>query len=131
MTTLTITQLNTALTNEQITKARETGVADGAEDPALEEIQGAIDKVDSYTAGWIVPAAWLTNLARALAAHNLATRLGKPTTDQVRIFDRANKELEDIRDGKFPNLEKDPDHPGATGKVITGSRKNILPQDKS
>jgi len=124
---LTVTQLNTALTNEQIAEARTAGVAEGAPDPAAEEIAGAIAKVSSYTAGYTLPGPWGTNLARALAAHNLASRLGKPTGDQVRIFERANKELEDIRDGKFPNLEKDPEHAGATGKVVSGTRRNILP----
>lgn len=128
---LTLTQLNTALTNEQIAQARTQGVTEGAEDPAAEEIAGAISKVETYTAGYTLPGPWATNLARALAAHNLATRLGKPTEDQVRIFDRANKELEDIRDGKFPNLVKDPEGIGSTGKVRSGSRRNILPESTS
>lgn len=130
--TLTLLQLNSALTAEQITKTRtasllpaEAGVP--AFDPAAEEIAAALAKVDTYVAGWIVAPALLTGYARDLAAWHLAKRIGKPTEDQDTAKDRALKELEDIRDGKFPGLQRDPATTATpSGKIKGGSKPNIL-----
>lgn len=125
MTTLTEQQLKAALTNEQIVKARSTGVSAGDTiDPVAEEITAACAKVDTYAAGYEVPEALLTGWARELAAHNVAKRLNSPTADQVRTYERTLKELEDLRDGKFPNIAKTPTT--TTGKVLSGGRDKVL-----
>ena len=123
--TLTVPQLKAALTNEQIVAARTKGVS-AAEtiDPVAEEIAAALAKVDTYAAGFDVPEGMLTGWAREIAAHGVAKRLGTPTADQVRTYERANKELEDLRDGKFSNI---PRIAGASsGKVASGSRDKVI-----
>lgn len=131
-TTLTLHQLNAALTSEQIGKVRTDRLLPPPDsgppppDPAQEEIAAACAKVDTYISGWIVPDALATGYARDLAAWHLAKRLGKPTDEQDAAKDRALKELEDIRDGKFPGLQRDPNATPPEGKVRGGSRKNIL-----
>jgi hypothetical protein len=123
--TLTDAQLKAALTNEQIVAARTKGVsAADTVDPVAEEITAALAKVDTFAAGYEVPAGMLTGWARDLAAHNVAKRLGTPTADQIRTYERANKELEDLRDGKFKNIPKTNTE---SGKVLHGSKTNILP----
>lgn len=123
--TLTVSQLKAALTNEQIVAARTKGVSAGdSMDPVEEEITTALDKVDTYAAGYVVPPGTLTGWARDLAAHNVAKRLGSPTADQIRVYDRANKELEDLRDGKFRNIPRLP--AASTGKVAAGSRPKVI-----
>ena len=121
---LTDTQLKSALTNEQIVTARTKSILPGDPDPVAEEIGAAVAKVETYTAGYIVNEFLLTGYARDIAAHQVGKRLGTPTDSQVRAYERALKELEDIRDGKFPNIQK---KPGATnGKVAHGSREKVI-----
>lgn len=123
--TLTVSQLKATLTNEQIVAARTKGVsAADTLDPVQEEINAAIAKVDTYAAGFTVPPGLLTSWARDLAGHNVAKRLGTPTADQIRVYERANKELEDLRDGKFANIPRLAS-PSA-GKVASGSRAKVI-----
>lgn len=125
--TLTDSQLKSALTNEQIVKARTRGLADGdTVDPVDEEILAALAKVDAYAAGWVVPAGLLTAWARDLAAWHVAKRLDTPTDPQKTAKERAEKELEDLRDGKFPGIPRDEDAPTGTGKVKHGTREKVL-----
>lgn len=123
--TLTDSQLKATLTNEQIVAARTKGLS-AAEtvDPVQEEIDAALAKVDTYCAGYDVPPGMLTSWARGLASHNVAMRLGTPTESQVRIFELVNKELEQLRDGKFANIPRI--ESATTGKVSRGSREKIL-----
>ena len=123
--TLTDSQLKSALTNEQIVAARTKGLAaDDTVDPVAEEITAALATVDTYAGGWDVPPGMLTNWSRHLAAHNVAKRLGSATADQIRTFEQTNKELEDLRDGKFTNIPK---IAGATaGKVLSGGRNKVI-----
>ena len=123
--TLTAIQLKSRLTNEQLQAARTRGVSAADEmDPVEEEIAAACSKVDTYASGYSVPAGMLTGWARDLAAHAVASRLGTPTADQVRLYEQANKELEDLRDGKFKNISKAADV--NTDKVNFGSKPAIL-----
>jgi len=123
--TLTVSQLKAALTNEQIVAARTKGVSAADElDPVQEEIEAALAKVDAYTSAFEVPTGLLTGWARELAAHGVAKRLGTPTADQVRSWERTNKELEDVRDGKFANLPAVATP--STGKVRSGGRDKVL-----
>lgn len=122
---LTDSQLKAALTNEQILAARTKGVsAADTLDPVAEEITAALAKVDAYAAGYEVDAGLLTGWARELAAHNVAKRLGTPTADQIRTYERTLKELEDLRDGKFKNIPKIANT--ASGKVSSGSREKVI-----
>ena len=123
--TLTESPLKSALTNEQIVATRAKGLLPGDADPVEEEILTALAKVDTYAAGYDVPAGLLTGWAREIAAHNVAKRLGSPTEDQVRTFERANKELEDLRDGKFPNIARTTTA-ATTGRVSHGTRTKVL-----
>ncbi len=123
--TLTESQLKSRLTNEQLVKARTTGLGDGETlNPIEEEIASALGKVDTFAEGYTVNPGLLTGWARDLAAHNVAARLGTPTEAQVRCFDTANKELADLRDGKFTNIPKIA--AASTGKVASGGRKKVL-----
>lgn len=123
--TLAAVQLKSVLTNEQLVAARTRGLSAADElDPVEEEIDAACAKVDTFAAGYDAPAGMLTSWARSLAAHAVAMRLGTPTDDQVRLYEQANKELEDLRDGKFPNI---PQTGTTTGKVSHGGRPNIFP----
>jgi len=125
--TLSDSQLKSALTNDQIVKARTRGLAEGDTiDPVAEEIAAACEKVDAFTAGWLVSAGLLTAWARDLAAWHVAKRLDTPTEAQTTAKERAEKELEDVRDGKFTGIERAPDATAGAGKVKTGSRDKIL-----
>ena len=126
-TTLTDSQLKAALTHEQMVKARSRGLADGdTVDPVAEEIAAACAKVDTYIAGWIVPDGLTTSWARELAAWQVAKRLDTPTEAQTKAKERAETELEAVRDGKFKGLERDPAAAGASGKVAHGGRTKVL-----
>ena len=125
--TLAESQLKAALTNEQIVAAKTKGLADGDTiNPVAEEITAALAKVDTYTAGWIVPAGLLTGWARDIAAWQVAKRLDTPTEAQTKAKERAEKELEDVRDAKFPGLARNPAAAGASGKVASGSRTKVI-----
>ena len=126
--TLTDAQLKSALTNEQIVAARTKGLAPGdTVDTVGEEIAAACAKVDAYTAGWLPAAALTTGWARDLAAWHVAKRLGAPTDSQTKAKERAEKELEDVRDGKFPGIARDTASEASAGKIAHGGKKNILP----
>lgn len=126
-TTLTDSQLKSALTNEQIVKARTRGLAEGDTiDPVAEEIGAACAKVDTYAAGWVVPAAMLTGWAREIAAWQVAKRLDSPTEAQTSAKERAEKELEDLRDGKFTGIDRAPEAAAGKGKVKSGGRDKVL-----
>lgn len=122
--TLTESQLKSALTNEQITRSK-TKMGEGESlDPVAEEISAALAKVDTFTAGYEIHASLLTGWTRDIAAFQVAKRLDTPTEHQVKAYDRALKELEDVRDGKFTNATKIPS--ASAGKVLTGSRPKVL-----
>lgn len=129
-TTLSLHQLNAALTSEQIGKARSERLLPPPEsgplppDPVEEAIAAACAKVDTYCHGWLVADVLRTALARDLAAWEVAKRLGKPTDEQATARERALKELEDIRDGKFPGIARDPaSAPAAPAAKIKGGSK--------
>ncbi len=119
---LDISQLKSALTSEQISAAQTKGMQPGDVDPVVEEVQAACAKVDTFSAGWDVNAGMLTSWARDIATHQIAKRLGTVTDDQVRAYERANKELEDLRDGKFTNIPR----VATTTMVGFGSRTKVL-----
>jgi len=126
---LTIAQLNSTLTAEQLTRARTQSLIQPAtgSDPVTEEITAACAIVDTYSAGRILPAALATALARDLAAWNIARRLGTPTEQQTTARDRAYTDLESIRDGKFPGIPLDPTAATTTGTpILHGTRTRIL-----
>ena len=120
--TLEISQLKAALTAKQISAAQTKGLQPGDPDPVAEEISAALAKVDTYAAGYDVLPGLLTGWARDVACHQVAKRLGVVTDDQVRSYERANKELEDLRDGKFPNIPR----LDSAGKVLSGSRPKVI-----
>lgn len=125
--TLTATQLKAALTNEQIVAARTKGLAEGDTiDPVAEEILAALARVDAYAAGWLPAAGLLTAWARDLAAWAVAKRLGTPTESQKTAKEQAEKELEDLRDGKFSGVARDPNATGGAGKILSGSRSKVI-----
>jgi len=125
--TLTDSQLKAALTNEQIVAARTKGLAVGdTVDPVAEEIAAALAKVDTYAAGWLPNAGLLTSWARDIAAWHVAKRLDTPTESQKEAKERAEKELEELRDGKFVGVPRDPAAAAQTGKVSKGSREKII-----
>lgn len=131
MTTLTATQLNVALTSEQIGEARTRHITPPEEgqpalDPVAEEITAACAKVDQYITGWLLADSLATAYARDLAAWAVAKRLSSPTEDQDTAKDRALKELEEIRDGKFPGIARDPAATPAR-KVLTGRKGKAIP----
>jgi hypothetical protein len=80
--------------------------------------------VDTYCTGYMLAAELLTGWARDIAAHQVAKRLDTPTESQVRAYERALKELEDVRDGKFKNLEVVVNP--TQSKVKSGGRRKVL-----
>lgn len=90
-----ITQITNALRNTTIT------------DPISVEITRQIDKVDSYTSQYVLAANRYKRLVRALVMYELYATgsLGTPPADIKPAYEAAMKELEDIRDGKFDDLE--------------------------
>ena len=119
---LDVSQLKSALTAEQLSAARAKGISPGDTDPVYEEICAALAKVDTFAAGWDVLPGMLTGWARDLACHQIAKRLGVVTEDQVRAYERANKELEDLRDGKFRNIPR----VSTSTQVLSGSRPKVI-----
>lgn len=125
--TLTSDQLKAALSAEQINAARDEGLDVGdTVDPITEAITTACATVDAYCAGWLPEAARLTGWARDLAAWHVAKRLTLPTEPQTAARERALKELEDLRDGKFPQTPRDTAATATQGKVISGGKTNIF-----
>jgi hypothetical protein len=125
--TLTIDQLKAALTADQIAAAQSEGLEPQDNvDPVAEEIGAAIARVDAYCAGYLPAAALLTGWARDLAAWHVAKRLTLPTEAQTSARDRALKELEDLRDGKFPQIPRDTAATATQGKVEFGGKTKIL-----
>lgn len=124
-TTLSESQLKAALTNEQIVKARTKGLAEGDTiNPVAEEINAACARVDAFCAGYLPSAALTTGWARSLCAWEVAKRLDTPTDAQTKAKERAEKELEDVRDGKFKGIACDTS--AGTGKVASGSRPKVV-----
>jgi len=121
---LTETQLLAVLTEDQLAEARSQ--AAGACDPVAEAIGFATARVDTYTYGFDAPAAMLTGYARALAAWEIAARLGTPTETLTNARDTAMKELEGIRDGKFPGLVGSASAP-SLGTIYAGGGKAAIP----
>lgn len=121
--TLTVSQLTAALSSDQIAAARTIGMAVGeAIDPVAEEIAAACAKVDAYCLGYAPAAALLTGWARDLAAWQISKRVDTPNEHLKTAYERALKELEAVRDGKFSNLP-----PSAAGaKVSYGGREAVL-----
>ena len=122
--TLTETQLQAALTAEQITALEDNRPSwnSASPSPVAEEISAAIARVDLYTTGYLPAAALLTGWARDLAAWALCKRLGIQNEGQTAAKDRALLELEAVRDGKFSGLTR-----AAASSVSFGSKENILP----
>ena len=125
--TLTETQLKAALSAEQIIAAREEGLEVGDTiNPVAEEITAALARVDYYCKGWLPAAALLTGWARDIAAWHVAKRLTLPTDPQTKAYERALKELEDLRDGKAPQTPRDPSATATQGQVSFGGKNKIL-----
>lgn len=125
--TLTVNQLKAALSAEQIAAARDEGLAPGdTVDPVAESITTALAAVDFYCEGWLPPAARLTGWACDIAAWQVAKRLTLPTEAQTQAHDRALKELEDLRDGKFPQTPRDGSATATLGKVLAGGKTKIM-----
>lgn len=126
-TTLTDADLLAALPAELLAAARREGLEPGSTlDPVAEAILTACAVVDFYCAGWLPSAARLTGWACDLAAWQIAKRLTEPTKNQTEARSRTLKELEDLRDGKFPQTPRASVAPALLGKVSHGSRPNIL-----
>jgi hypothetical protein len=84
-------------------------------------------RVDAFGTGWDAPAALLTGWACDLAAWAVTNRLTIQTEGQTATKDRAQRELEDLRDGKFPGIPRTPGGSAATtGRLTYGGRLNIL-----
>ena len=126
-TSLTIDELHAALTGDQIARAKSEGMGDAVIDPVDEEMAAACAKVDAYTGGYAVADVLLRAYARDIAAFQVAKRLGAATDNQTKAYDRALRELEDIRDGKFSHLAvTDAAATNTAGSVAYGSDTKIL-----
>ncbi len=75
-------------------------------DPIPAVIAEQVARVEAMTSAWQVPEAWLQSLVRALILYQLYCRLGPgqvPTNIQT-AYAEAQKDLADIRDGRYRNL---------------------------
>lgn len=103
--------ITTALANDTVTTPIETAIAQ------------AQTQVEAYTGRYVVPDNWLKKLVRAVALHDLYAQIGQIPPQRKDAYDAALKELEAIRDGKFPTLEAAEPAPGSlsTGEGSYGS----------
>lgn len=126
-TLLTAEHLLAALSAEQIAAARTEGLAPtDTLDPVVEAVLTACAVVDFYSAGWLPATARLTGWACDLAAWQIAKRLTEPTEAQTAARTRTLRELEELRDGKFPQTPRDPSATATPGKVLSGGKPKIL-----
>jgi hypothetical protein len=75
-------------------------------DPIGPVILEKVDRVAAMTSACRVPAGWLKSLVRALVLYDLYSRLGPGRLpDNVReAYTEAQKDLTDLRDGRYRNL---------------------------
>jgi hypothetical protein len=120
--TLTLDQLYAALLAPEIEAVTANfPTEDNEPDPVAEEILSALARVDAYATGWAAPAALLTGWARDIAAWHILKRLDIAKENHAKAMDRALKELQDLRDGKFSGVTR-----ATTGRLLYGGKENIL-----
>ena len=78
----------------------------GQADPIAAVIGEKVARAEAVTSGYAVPVGWLKSLVRALVLYDLYSRLGPgKVPDNIKdAFAEAQKDLQDIRDGKYRNL---------------------------
>ena len=121
--TLTTAQLTAAFTAEQYAAVLDNPPPDKSSDEAMaDETAAALARVDSYCAGWTVPAALLTGWARDITAWHVLKRLNLASAEQTAAKDRALIELAEVRDAKFPGITR----AAGSGTVLCGGRTRVL-----
>lgn len=99
-------------------------------DPIASAIAQAQAQLEVYTGRYVVPDNWQKKLVRALALHDLYAQIGQIPPQRQAAYDAALKELEAIRDGKFPTLEEAEPAPGtlSTADGSYGSETKFNPR---
>lgn len=85
----------------------------GAGDPLATAVREATETVAIYTSRYILDDSTWRRLMRPLAIWSLYSQTGQVSETQGKARDGAMKELEGIRDGKFPLPLQDPISEGA------------------
>ena len=79
----------------------------GQPDPVGQVIAEELARVDLIAGAYELPGPWLTRLTRALVIFQLYSRTGQALPDQIKLnYDEAQKDLTDIREGKYQNFLK-------------------------
>ena len=77
----------------------------GQPDPVGQVIGEEAARVGLIAGPYELPEPWLMRLTRALVLFTLYTRTGQALPDQIKAaYDEAQKDLTDIREGKYQNL---------------------------
>lgn len=80
-------------------------------DPWTPAISQAVNKVDAYTAAYVLSADHYKRLVRPIVLWLLYALTGGIPEAKQKLYEDALKELEQIRDGKFTNLTPAPSTP--------------------
>jgi hypothetical protein len=101
-------------------------------DPISEIVTSANRTVETYTARYAIDADWARRLVRALAFAELMRLLERMNQTLKDAENDTLKELRDIRDGKFPDLQlaaaEDAPTPAAGQTGNWGSGTRIFPR---
>jgi hypothetical protein len=99
----------------------------GVPDPIGNVISEQVQKVEDYTLKFKITDVRQKRLVRPLVLFQLYSLLGQVSAALQRDYDGAMKELEDIRDGKFPDLALDSPPPAdlAPAQAAFGSGRKV------
>lgn len=98
------TEADLALTQDKLTQLTRAMANRGISDPVLIFINEAVQTVSDYTAAYVLADDRWKRLMRPLALCKIYQSIGELPEAVKKAYDDAMKELEQIRDGKFPNL---------------------------
>jgi|SRR5207302_6533169 len=113
------------LTEEKLTLLETANKNLGITDPLTKACAEAESMVNDRTSGYTLTSDWHNRLVRAIAQYELYKNAG-PLPDEVqKAYDQTLRELDDIRDGKYPLLAA-ADTGGAQGNW--GSSDKVKPR---
>lgn len=112
------------ISNKELTALTTRLVEVGSDARVETTIPEAVQRVEDYTARYVVPDGVLKRLCRALVLWEIYKPLASIPEKRRQAYDDAMRELREIRDGKFasvyPSRDIDP-APAASGKGRWGS----------
>ena len=103
--TFTESDLTTDISRKELDGIAKKLVEDGDPEPIATTISEQSRKVADYTRRYVLDEERQRRLIRALVLFELTSRVGSIPDKRQTKYDAAMKELEGIRDGKFPDLQ--------------------------